>query len=135
MLGHIKYLHTILYGSFIQYFGTLIFYNRIFSNTYLQSIIQDWFNYLFQIDALSNHKSAMRRATGKLITFWYFYLTHNYLIVWWVIWFNFHFCFIKFGILLLGELTIRSVERTLEKEINRIENVRHANKNLDNVTL
>ena len=28
---------------------------------------------------------------------------------------------------LLGELTIRSVERTLEKEINRIKNVRNAN--------
>ena len=36
---------------------------------------------------------------------------------------------------LLGELTIRSVERILEKEINRIENVRHANENLDSVTL
>ena len=36
---------------------------------------------------------------------------------------------------LLGELTIRSVGRTLEKEITRIENVRHANKNIDSVTL
>ena len=36
---------------------------------------------------------------------------------------------------LFTELLIRSVERTLEKEIIRIENVRHANKNLDSVTL
>ena len=36
---------------------------------------------------------------------------------------------------LLGELFIRSVGRTLKKEITRIENVRRANKNLDSVTL
>ena len=36
---------------------------------------------------------------------------------------------------LLGQLLIRSVEKTLEKEITRIENVRHANKNIDSVTL
>ena len=35
----------------------------------------------------------------------------------------------------LGELSIRNVERTLEKEITRIENGRHANDNLDSVTL
>ena len=37
--------------------------------------------------------------------------------------------------LILGELTIRSVGRTLKKEITRIENVRHANNNLDSVSL
>ena len=36
---------------------------------------------------------------------------------------------------LLGELTINSVGITLEKEITRIENVRHANENLDSMTL
>ena len=35
----------------------------------------------------------------------------------------------------LGELTIRSVGRTIKKEITRIENVRHANQNLNSVTL
>ena len=34
-----------------------------------------------------------------------------------------------------GELTIRSVGRTLKKEITRIENVCHANENLDILTL
>ena len=36
---------------------------------------------------------------------------------------------------MLGQISIRSVERTLEKEITRIENVRHTNKNIDSVTL
>ena len=36
---------------------------------------------------------------------------------------------------LLGELTISSVGRTIENEITRIENVRHANKNIDSATL
>ena len=36
---------------------------------------------------------------------------------------------------LLGELTIKSVGRNLDREITRIENVCHASKNLDSVTL
>ena len=36
---------------------------------------------------------------------------------------------------LLGELTIRSDGRNIEKEITRIKNVRHANANIDSVTL
>ena len=35
----------------------------------------------------------------------------------------------------LGELLMRSVERTIEKEITRIENGRHDNDKLDSVTL
>ena len=40
-----------------------------------------------------------------------------------------------FDSVLLRELTIRSVGRTLEKEITRIENVPHANRNIDSVIL
>ena len=39
------------------------------------------------------------------------------------------------GTLLLVELKIRVVGRTLDKEITRIGNLRHANKNLNSVTL